>query len=94
MCSPRGVVKEFEELKGSIEALTGATGTAAFHRILRQHGVESPRDFTSTQPARMCAKEVFALVSELRAASSNNRESLTAADAGAPAPDGATVGAR
>jgi AAA domain len=80
MCSPHGLVKEFEDLKGAIEALAGATGAAEYHRILRQHGVERSKDFPSTQPARMCAKDVFALLAELRV--------------GAPDHDGAAVEAR
>ena len=52
MCSPRGVVKEFDALKASVEALAGSTGFAEYHRILRQHGVDRPRQFQSTQPAR------------------------------------------
>jgi hypothetical protein len=87
MGSPRGVVKEFEDLKGVIEALAGSTGAAEYYRILRQHGVEKPRDFTSSQPARMCAKEVFALLAELQAAARENQE-LPLADAGAPEHDG------
>ena len=81
MCSPRGVVREFDELKATIEELAGSTGAAEFHRILRQHGVERAREFTSTQPARMCAKEVFALLAELRAAARDNQESLSTTDA-------------
>jgi hypothetical protein len=78
MSSPRSVLKEFEELKGAIEALAGSTGAAEYHRILRQHGVQRSKDFTRTQPARMCAKEVLALLAELRAAASDNRETLSA----------------
>ena len=84
MCSPRGVVKEFEELKAAIEALAGSTGAAEYHRILRQHGVEKPRDFTSSHPAQMCAKEVFALLADLRAAARENQEPLSLAEAGEP----------
>ena len=93
MCSPRGVVKEFEELKSAIEALAGSTGAAEVHRILRQHGVEKPRDFPSSHPAQMCDKEVFALLAELREAA-QHQEPLSLADAGAPEPDGASGEAR
>ena len=44
MCSPRGVVKEFENLKAGIATLAGSTGVAEYYRILRQHGVDHPRD--------------------------------------------------
>src|SRR6266567_1149741 len=74
MSSLRGVVKEFDELKAAIEQLAGSTGAAEYHRILRQHEVERPKDFTSPQPARMCAKDVFALLTELRAAARENQE--------------------
>lgn len=94
MGSPRGVVKEFEELKGAIEALAGATGAAEYSRILRQHGVEKPRDFTSSHPAQMCAKEVFALFAELREAARENQEPLPLAESDAAAQDNAAREAR
>lgn len=84
MCSPRGVVKELEELKGAIEALAGSTGAAEYSRILRQHGVERPRDFTSSHPAQMCAKEVFALLAELRETARENQEPDAPAQDNAP----------
>ena len=88
MCSPRGVLKELDGLRAAIEELAGSTGTAEFYRILRQHGVERPREFTSTQPARMCAKEVFALLTELRAAACDNQERPSTAESDiAPAED-------
>jgi hypothetical protein len=68
------VVKEFDELKAAIEHLAGTTGTAEYNLILRRHEVERPKDFTSPQPARLCAKDVFALLTELRAAASENQE--------------------
>jgi hypothetical protein len=71
MCSPRGVVKEFDALKASVEALAGSTGVAEYYRILRQHGVDRPREFQSAQPARLCAKDVYVLLEQLR---SNARE--------------------
>jgi len=71
MCSPRGVVKELDELKTAIEQLAGSTGVAEYARILRQHGVDRPREFKLAQPARLCAKDAFALLEELR---SNARE--------------------
>jgi AAA domain len=74
MSSQRGVVKEFEELQAAIEHLAGSTGAAEYHRILRQHGVDQARDFASPQPARMCAKEMYALLQELRAAARENQE--------------------
>ena len=74
MCSPRGVAHEFEVFKASIVVLAGSTGIAEFYQILRQHGVSNPRQFRSTQPARLCAKDVYALLEQLR---SNARENLS-----------------
>jgi hypothetical protein len=71
MSSPRGVAKEFDELQAELEQLAGAT--AEYYRILRHHGVERPQQFASTQPARMCAKDVHALLVELRVVARENR---------------------
>ena len=67
MCSPRGVANEFDALKASIEALAGSTGVAEYYGILRKHGVSHPRQFRSMQPARLCAKDVYVLLEQLRA---------------------------
>src|SRR3984957_14522857 len=67
MCSPRGVMNEFAELKKAMEELAGSTGVAEYYRILRQHGAEHPRQFRSMQPARLCAKDVYVLLEQLRA---------------------------
>jgi hypothetical protein len=53
MCRPRGVLKEFEELKREIERLAGSTGLAEYSRLLRQHGVDDPKRFRASQPASM-----------------------------------------
>jgi hypothetical protein len=66
MCSPRGVAHEFDALKASIEALAGSVGVAEYSGILRKHGVSQPRQFRSTQPARLCAKDVYILLEQLR----------------------------
>ncbi len=66
MCNPRGVVKEFIGLEAEMERLAGSTGVAEYYRILRQHGVDHPKRFKASQPARLCAKEVFGLIEELR----------------------------
>jgi hypothetical protein len=66
MCNPRGVVKEFVGLEAEMERLAGSTGVAEYYRILRQHGVDHPKRFKASQPARLCAKEVFGLLEELR----------------------------
>jgi hypothetical protein len=71
MCSPRGVMKELDALKASVEALAGSTAVAEYYRILQQHGVDRPRQFQSAQPARLCAKDVYVLLEQLR---SNVRE--------------------
>ncbi len=79
MCSPRGVMKEFTELKKTIEELAGSTGVAEYYRILRQHGAEHPRQFRTMQPARLCAKDVYVLLEQLRA---NVRDKEQAPDLG------------
>lgn len=66
MCHPRGVVKEFEDLRSAVERLAGSTGVAEYSRILRQHGVDHPKRFKASQPARLCARDVFGLLEELR----------------------------
>ena len=76
MCSPRGVAQEFEALKGSILALAGSAGVAEYYQILRKHGVSQPRQFRSMQPARLCAKDVYALLEQLRANARENQSEL------------------
>jgi len=66
MCTPRGVVKELQGLGAEVERLAGSTGVAEYYRILREHGVDHPKRFKASQPARLCAKEVFGLLEELR----------------------------
>jgi hypothetical protein len=66
MCSPRGVMNELAELKKAIEELAGSTGVAEYYRILRQHGAEHPRQFRRMQLARLCAKDVYVLLEQLR----------------------------
>jgi len=78
MCSPRGVAKEFGELKVEIEQLAGVPGLAEYARILRQHGVERPKEFKTSQTARLCAKEVYALLEMLRSNARENTEPLEA----------------
>jgi hypothetical protein len=76
MCNPRGVVKEFVGLEAEMERLAGSTGVAEYYRILRQHGVDHPKRFKASQPARLCAKELFGLLEELRRnACENERQS-------------------
>jgi hypothetical protein len=76
MCNPRGVVKEFETLEKELERLAGSTGVAEYCRILRQHGVEHPKRFRASQPARLCAKEVFERLEELRKNARDNDRQL------------------
>ena len=66
MCSPRGVVKELEDLKKGMEELAGSMGAAEDERILRQHGVEGPKEFRTTQPTRLCDKDLFQLLAGAR----------------------------
>ena len=65
-------------MRAAIEQLAGATGVAEYFRLLRQHGVERPKDFKTAQPARLCARDVFALVEELRANARENALELEA----------------
>jgi hypothetical protein len=76
MCSPRGVLHEFEELRNAVEALAGPAGLAEYDVILSKHGVEHAKQFKSSQPARLCAKDVYLLLEQLRA---NARENQSAA---------------
>jgi hypothetical protein len=82
MCSPRGVVKEFDALKASVEALAGSTGVSEYYRILRQHGVDRPGQFQSAQPARLCAKDVYILLEQLRSNVRENQGEVTLAGEG------------
>jgi len=82
MCSPRGVMNEFAELKKAIEELAGPAGVTEYYRVLREHGTEHPRQFRSMQPARLCAKDVYVLLEQLR---SNVRDKEQQPDLG-PAP--------
>ncbi len=66
MCNPRGVLKEFVGLEAEMERLGGSTGVAEYNCILRQHGVDHPKRFKASQPARLCAKHLFGLLEELR----------------------------
>jgi hypothetical protein len=77
MCTPRGVVKEFEDLRIAVENLAGSAGVAEYYRILRQHGVDRPRQFKSMQPARLCAKDVYVLLEQLRASAQENQAAFS-----------------
>jgi len=77
MCSPRGVLEEFEDLKKAVEHLAGSTGVAEYYRILRQHGVDRPRQFKTMQPARLCAKDVYVLLEQLRASARENQAAFS-----------------
>jgi hypothetical protein len=76
MCSPRGVAKEFDALKSEIKQLGGSTGLAEFDSILRRHGVHHPKQFRSSQPARLSAKDVYALLEQLRSNAQENQGEL------------------
>ena len=76
MCTPRGVVKELDDLRTAVEELAGSTGVAEYCRILRQHGVNHPKQFKASQPARVCAKEVFGLLERLRRNAGDNQDQL------------------
>jgi DNA polymerase III delta prime subunit len=76
MCTPRGVVEEFDRLRLAVEKLAGSAGVAEYFRILRQHGVDRPRQFKSMQPARLCAKDVYVLLEQLRSNARENQREL------------------
>jgi hypothetical protein len=59
MCSPRGVMQEFAKLQEAITQAAGAQGESIYQEILKRHGVERPNQFKRSQPARLCAKELF-----------------------------------
>jgi hypothetical protein len=82
MCSPRGVAKEFDALRASVEALVGSTGVAEYYGILRKHGVDHPRQFQSAQPARLCAKDVYILLGQLRTNVRANQDGVPLAGEG------------
>jgi len=85
MCSTRGVAQELDRLKVEVEELAGTTGGAEFARILRQHGADRAKDFKTAQAARQCAKEVWALIEELR---SNALENLAELNRDEPGEEG------
>ncbi len=83
MCNPRGVVKEFASLESEMERLVGSTGVAEYYRILRQHGVDHPKRFKASQAARLCAKELFGLLEELRRNARENESQMPLGTIGA-----------
>jgi hypothetical protein len=58
------VIEEFTKLKEAITHAGGAEGHARYRETLRRHGVESPNEFKSSQPARLCAKELHHAIQE------------------------------
>jgi hypothetical protein len=78
MCSPRGVIAEFARLRESLSEAAGTDGESEFQEVLRGHGVERPSDFKSSQPARLCAKELFLAIER----HNENREACVAVAAG------------
>ncbi len=77
MCTPRGVLEEFDGLKKAVEHLAGSTGVAEYYRILKQHGVERPRQFKTMQPVRLCAKDLYKLLEQLRANARENQAAFS-----------------
>ena len=59
MCSPRSLIAEFAKLREAITQAAGPPGESEYQEILRHHGVEQPSEFSRSQPARVCAKELF-----------------------------------
>jgi hypothetical protein len=74
MCSPRGVIAEFARLRESLSEAAGTEGDSEFQDVLSRHGVERPSDFKSSQPARLCAKELFLAIER----HNQNREACVA----------------
>jgi hypothetical protein len=74
MCSPRGVIAEFARLRESLSEAAGTEGDSEFQEVLSRHGVERPSDFKSSQPARLCAKELFLAIERHK----HNHEACTA----------------
>ena len=72
MCSPRGVIEEFARLKEAITQAAGAQGETGYGEILRRHGVENSSQFKSSQPARLCAKELFQAIQSFQQAAATN----------------------
>ena len=72
MCSPRGVIEEFARLKEAIKQAAGAQGETGYAEILRRHGVENSSQFKSSQPARLCAKELFQAIQSFQQACAAN----------------------
>jgi hypothetical protein len=72
MCSPRGVIDEFERLKEAITQAAGAEGESGYGEILKRHNVENASQFKSSQPARLCAKELFQAIQSFQKASATN----------------------
>ena len=85
MCSPRGVIAEFARLRESLAQAAGTDGESEFQEVLRRHGAERPSDFKSSQPARLCAKELFLAIERHH----QNREACVAV-AAVPAPAATT----
>jgi hypothetical protein len=73
MCSPRGVIEEFARLKEAITQAAGAEGESGYVEILKRHGVENSSQFKSSQPARLCAKELFQAIQNFQQACAANR---------------------
>jgi len=59
MCSPRDVIAEFTKLQEAIAQTAGEAGKTIYQEILQRHGVQHAGDFKRSQPARLCAKELF-----------------------------------
>lgn len=89
MCSPRGVIEEFSRLKEVITQSGGAQGESGYWEILRRHGVENAGQFKSSQPARLCAKELFQAIQNFQ---QTGTPATSTVDVEAPAADVTCVG--
>ena len=79
MCSTRGVLEEFEDLKTAVENLAGSAGVAEYYRILRQHGVDRPRQFKIMQRPIMRQRRVRAARTVARECTGESGRVLTRA---------------
>jgi hypothetical protein len=59
-------------LKEAITQAAGAQGETGYTDILRRHGVENSSQFKSSQPARLCAKELFQAIQSFQQACAAN----------------------
>ena len=90
MTNKPGCIAAFGQLKSLIVQVLGPrAGEADYYQILSRHGVKHANEFTSTKPARDCARELFDYIrkaDEMRRAEANTApKDFTADDDDLPA---------